>query len=134
MCRQSNDASHRRLPKGASRVIIAIYQPEAHVDHKHITLIDRGRGLQLSNSRITVQDLVPYFQEGFSYAEIMRWMPTLTHEEIALVETYYQDYKEELDEEDRRIRAYVAEQVRLQRLRIPEEPQETRLDGHFTSP
>ena len=26
-----------------------------------IQIVDRGRGLQLSTSRITVQDLVPYF-------------------------------------------------------------------------
>ena len=30
---------------------------------KEITLVDRGRGLQLSTSRITVHDLVPYFHE-----------------------------------------------------------------------
>jgi hypothetical protein len=34
---------------------------------REITLVDRGRGLQLSTSRITVHDLVPYFQEGCSY-------------------------------------------------------------------
>ena len=38
---------------------------------KEITLVDRGRGLQLSTSRITVHDLVPYFQEGCSHDEIM---------------------------------------------------------------
>ena len=49
---------------------------------KEITLVDRGRGLQLSTSRITVHDLVPYFQEGCSDDEIIRWLPSLTHEEI----------------------------------------------------
>ncbi len=29
---------------------------------KTIEIVDRGRGPQLSTSRITVQDLVPYFQ------------------------------------------------------------------------
>ena len=94
---------------------------------KDIRIVDRGRGLQLSTSRITVQDLVPYFQRGCSYEEIMRWMPTLSREEIALVEKYYSEHKNELDEEDRGIRAYVAEQVRLQRTRFPEEPREVRL-------
>ena len=28
---------------------------------RDIQIIDRGRGLQLSTSRVTVQDLVPYF-------------------------------------------------------------------------
>jgi len=69
-----------------------------------IEIVDRGRGLQLSTSRITVQDLVPYFQEGCSPDEIIRWIPTLTHEEIAVVERYYLDHKKELDSEDRRIR------------------------------
>jgi uncharacterized protein (DUF433 family) len=89
-----------------------------------ITLVDRGRGLQLSTTRITVQDLVPYFQQGCSHEEIMRWIPTLTHEEIAVVEQYYQRHKAELDEEDRLIREYTEERIREQRIRFPE-PDET---------
>jgi uncharacterized protein (DUF433 family) len=69
-----------------------------------ITLVNHGRGLQLSTSRVTVQDLVPYFQQGSSYEEIMRWIPTLTREEIAVVEAHYRAHRAELDEEDRRIR------------------------------
>ena len=87
---------------------------------KEITLVDRGRGLQLSTSRITVHDLVPYFQDGCSYDEIIRWIPSLTHEEIAIVERYYRQHKDELDEYERRVQAYRAEQIRLQRLRFPE--------------
>jgi uncharacterized protein (DUF433 family) len=86
----------------------------------HIELVERGRGLQLSTSRITVQDLVPYFQEGCSYEEIIRWIPTLSHEEIALVEGYYRAHQTELDEEDRLIRKRTDERVRLQRLQLPE--------------
>jgi hypothetical protein len=55
---------------------------------REIALVDHGRGLQLSTSRVTVMDLVPYFQQGCSHAEIIRWIPTLTTEEIAVVETY----------------------------------------------
>ena len=69
-----------------------------------IQIVDSGRGLQLSTSRVTVQDLVPYFQEGCSYDEIIRWIPALSHEEIAVVEHYYLAHKEELDEQDCRIR------------------------------
>src|SRR5437763_14325934 len=94
---------------------------------KELALVDRGRGLQLSTSRITVQDLVPYFQRGCSYDEIIRWIPTLTHEEIAVVERYYQENKDSLDEEDRRLRAYRDEQSRLQRLRFPDEDPDQRL-------
>ena len=91
---------------------------------QEIKLVDRGRGLQLSTSRIKVQDLVPYFQEGCSHKEIMRWIPALTDEEITLVEQYYQQHKTELDEEDRQIRAHVEERIREQRIRFPE-PEET---------
>src|SRR5437867_4367663 len=69
-----------------------------------IQIIDRGRGPQLSTSRVTVQDLVPYFQENCSHAEITRWIPTLSTEEIAVVEQYYRENQAELDEEDRMIR------------------------------
>ena len=89
-------------------------------------IVDRGRGPQLSTSRVTVQDLVPYFQDGCSPEGIQRWFPTLTPDEIAMVERYYRLHQAELDEEDQRIRAYVAEQVRLQRLRFPEESHENR--------
>jgi uncharacterized protein (DUF433 family) len=69
-----------------------------------IQIIDRGRGAQLSTSRVTVQDLVPYFQEGSSYEEILRWIPSLTAAEIAVVERYYREHQGALDEEDRLIR------------------------------
>jgi hypothetical protein len=87
---------------------------------EEIKLVNRGRGLQLSTSRITVHDLVPYFQAGCSYDEIIRWVPSLTHAEIDVVERYYRDHKEDLDDYERRVRAYRAEQIRLQRLRFPE--------------
>jgi uncharacterized protein (DUF433 family) len=69
-----------------------------------IHIVDRGRGLQLSTSRVTVQDLVPYFQDGCSHDEIIHWIPTLSHDEVAVVERYYREHKEELDEQDRLIR------------------------------
>jgi len=87
---------------------------------REITIVDRGRGHQLSTCRITVLDLVPYFQRGDSYDEIIRWIPTLSHEEIATVEQYYRAHKEEFDEKDRQFRARRAEQIRQHRLRFPE--------------
>lgn len=92
-----------------------------------IRIVDRGRGVQLSSSRVTVLDLVPYFQEGSTYDEIIRWIPTLTHEEIAVAERYFLEHKEKLLEQDRRIRTHTEEQMRLQRLRFPEEDSQTRL-------
>ena len=85
---------------------------------KEITLVDRGRGLQLSTSRITVHDLVPYFQQGCSHDEIIRWVPSLTDEEISIVECYYRQHKDELDAYENRVQAYRAEQIRSQRLRF----------------
>src|SRR5580692_2901451 len=76
-----------------------------------IRIVDRGRGLQLSTSRITVQDLVPYFQDGSSYDEIIRWIPTLTTNEIAVVERHYREHQAELDEEDREIRQRSAQRM-----------------------
>src|SRR5262249_1206351 len=69
--------------------------------NKEITLVNRGRGLQLSTHRARVQDLVPFFQEGSSYEEILRWIPTLTREASAAVEQYYREHKQELDDEAR---------------------------------
>jgi len=50
----------------------------------------------------------------------MRWLLTLTHDEIAIVERYYRRHKDELDAYESRIRAHRAQQIRLQRLRFPE--------------
>jgi Protein of unknown function (DUF433) len=86
---------------------------------KEITLVDRGRGLQLSTSRITVHDLVPYLQDGCSDDEFIRWIPNLTHEEIRIVERFYRQHKDELDEYDSRVQAHRAEQIRSERLRFP---------------
>lgn len=69
-----------------------------------ITIVDRGRGPQLSTSRITVQDLVPYFQLKYSYAEILEIMPTLSVAEIQAVERYVEEHYDEVMEEDRQIR------------------------------
>jgi uncharacterized protein (DUF433 family) len=85
-----------------------------------ITIVNHGRGPQLSTSRITVLDLVPYFQEGSSYAEIIRWIPTLSHEEISVVERYYRDHQQECDDWDREARARRQKQVELQRKQFPE--------------
>ena len=92
---------------------------EVDVMTEELTLVDHGRGLQLSNNRITVADLVPYLRRGCSYEEIMHGMPSLTPAEIAIVESYYREHKDELDERDRRIDEYREEQSRLQHLRFP---------------
>lgn len=65
---------------------------------------DHRRRPQLSTSRITVQDLVPYFQLSYSYDEILQIMPSLSVPEIQAVERYVDEHREEVMEQDRRIR------------------------------
>src|SRR5262245_15364751 len=85
-----------------------------------IKLVDLGRGLQLSTSRITVLDLVPYFQRDCSDEEIKRWLPTLTSAEIALVRAHYDENQAEWNERDRRAREYREEQIRHQAAQHPQ--------------
>lgn len=88
---------------------------------REITIVDHGRGLQLSTHRARVQDLVPFFQDGSSHREIIRWIPTITLKEIAAVEEYYHRHKESLDEEDRQIQTRNADRKRTPEIeRIPE--------------
>jgi hypothetical protein len=74
-----------------------------------IEIVDRGRGPQLSTSRITVQDVFPYLRQRFSYAEIQEIMPVVTVEEIQVIERYVQEHYQEVLERDRRIRKRAAE-------------------------
>lgn len=76
---------------------------------RDITIVDCGRGPQLSTSRITVQDLLPYFQLGYSHERIIREiMPSLSIAEIEAVERYVEENRQEVLEEDRRIREWNA--------------------------
>jgi uncharacterized protein (DUF433 family) len=69
-----------------------------------IQIVDRGRGPQLSTSRITVQDLVPYFQRKCTYEQILEIIPVLTVEEVQVVERYVQEHYDAVMEQDRRMR------------------------------
>jgi uncharacterized protein (DUF433 family) len=71
-----------------------------------IEIVDRGRGTQLSTSRITVQDLLPYYQEGASNEDIRRWLPSLTEEEIAVLKYYIRQHYEEVLQAEKEIKAY----------------------------
>ncbi len=71
-----------------------------------IEIVDRGRGPQLSTSRITVQDLLPYYREGMSNEEIRRWLPSLIEEEINVLRDYIRGHYQEAIEAERNIKAY----------------------------
>jgi uncharacterized protein (DUF433 family) len=73
---------------------------------KIVEIVDRGRGPQLSTSRITVQDVLPYYREGTSNEEIRRWIPSLTDEEIVLLKNYIQVHQEEVLQAEARIKAF----------------------------
>jgi len=69
-----------------------------------VAIVDQGRGPQLSTSRITIQDLVPYFQQQYTCAQILEIMPVLTVEEIQAAERYVHENHAAVMEQDRRIR------------------------------
>ncbi len=67
-----------------------------------IAIVERGRGPQLANSRITVLDVFYYLHRGYDFDFIQRAMPSLTRDEFDAVFAYVQDHREELIEKDRR--------------------------------
>lgn len=89
-----------------------------------IEIVDRGRGPQLSSCRITVQDIVPYLQQGCACEEIMTIMPVLTKEDIRTVQQYVRDNYEAVMEQDRRIRQRNGQRT------TPPEIQAIRKKGH----
>jgi hypothetical protein len=66
-----------------------------------------------------VHDLARTFRR-YSYEETIRWIPSLTPEEIAVVERYYGRREEGLDGYEQRVRAYREERIQLPRRRFPE--------------
>lgn len=76
---------------------------------REISIIDRGRGPQLSTSRITIQDLFPYFELGYTPEQIIREaMPSLSVGEIEVARRYVAEHREEVVEDDRLIREWNA--------------------------
>jgi uncharacterized protein (DUF433 family) len=79
-----------------------------------IEIVDRGRGPQLSTTRITVSDVFYWLHRGYGLAEIRDNLPMLTGEELDVVMEYVNKHRDELVEEDRlceeRIQQRIAEQ------------------------
>jgi uncharacterized protein (DUF433 family) len=71
-----------------------------------VQIVDHGRGPQLSTSRITVQDLLPYYRENASNEEIRRWIPALSDDEIAVLKDYIRQHPEEVVQAETRIKAF----------------------------
>lgn len=88
-----------------------------------IEIIDRGRGPQLSTSRITVQDVVPMLKRNCPPEEIIELIPVLTREELRVIQDYVRDHFDEVMEQDRRIAERAANRV------TPPEVQKIREEG-----
>jgi hypothetical protein len=73
---------------------------------KEITIVDRGRGPQLSTTRLTVMDVFYYMHRGDDFEFIHQVMPTLTRPEFDVIAAYVREHHEELVEKDRRIDEY----------------------------
>ena len=66
-----------------------------------IEIVDRGRGPQLSTTRITVLDIFYRIHRGYDWDQIHESMPSLTREEFDIVMAYINKHRDELIEEDR---------------------------------
>jgi uncharacterized protein (DUF433 family) len=115
-----NDVSQTDSHAGA----IDASRPLAGGGDRSVQIVDRGRGAQLSTSRITVQDIVPYLQKSCTWEEVRAIMPILTLEEFRAVEQYVRDHYDAVMEQDRRIRERNAARA------ISAEVQEIRRRGH----
>lgn len=80
-----------------------------------IQIIDRGRGPQLSTTRITVLDIFYYLHRGYDFAAIQQVMPTLTRGEFVAVEEYVKVHVDELVEADRRAEEFIQQGIAAQK-------------------
>src|SRR6266542_811996 len=82
-----------------------------------IEIVDRGRGPQLSTTRITVLDIFYWLHRGYGWDAIHETMPTLTRAEFDVVMEYVNQHGDELIERDRRAEEYVQKRIAEQHAR-----------------
>jgi hypothetical protein len=80
-----------------------------------IAIIDRGRGPQLSTSRITVLDVFYYLHRGHDFASIQQIMPSLTRAEFDVVAAYVLHHRDGLIEQDRQAEQFIQRGIAEQR-------------------
>jgi mitochondrial fission protein ELM1 len=80
-------------------------------------IVDRGRGPQLSTSRITVLDVFYYLHRGYDFDVVHYAMPSLTREEFDLVVLYVKDHHDELADRDRKAEEFIRKGIEAQRAR-----------------
>jgi uncharacterized protein (DUF433 family) len=95
-----------------------------------IEIVDRGRGPQLSTTRITVMDVFYWLHRGYGWDHIQKSMPTLTRAEFDVVMEYITPRRQELAEKDARVEAYIQQKIAEQHARggifAPPDPNLTR--------
>lgn len=82
-----------------------------------IEIVERGRGPQLSTTRITVMDIFYWLHRGYDWEHIQKSMPTLTRAEFDVVMDYVNEHCKELAEKDASIEERIQERIAEQRAR-----------------
>lgn len=76
-----------------------------------IRIIDRGRGPQLSTTRITVLDIFYYLHRGYDFDTIHEVMPSLSRGEFDAVLEYVKAHHDELVEKDRQAEDFIQDGI-----------------------
>ncbi|MBI3821064.1 MAG: DUF433 domain-containing protein [Planctomycetes bacterium] len=82
-----------------------------------IEIVDRGRGPQLSTTRITVMDIFYWFHRGYSWEDILKEMPSLSRAELDVVIAYIDAHHDELVERDQRVEEIIEQRIAEQHAR-----------------
>jgi hypothetical protein len=64
-------------------------------------LYNRGRGVELRTSRITVLNIFPFLRAGHSDEEILEWHPIMSAKDLAAIKEYVELNHEQVVEWDR---------------------------------
>ena len=79
-----------------------------------VSIVDHGRGPQLSTSRITVLDVFYYLHRGYEFDFIHRAIPGLTCAEFDAIVAYVSAHYDELVEKDRQADEFHKERMAAQ--------------------
>ena len=82
-----------------------------------VQIVDRGRGPQLSNSRITVLDVFYYLHRGHGFDVVHGVMPSPTRGEFDLIAQYVNEHRDELVEKDCKAEEFIRRGIEAQRAR-----------------